>query len=62
MFLRFHSGNKGMILEFDNSKGWGRDLRAMDCSWISRYKEEDEKLRIISLMLYRQRQYKYLHT
>ena len=37
------SGRKGMILEMDNSKRSGRHLRGMDCSWISRYKEEDER-------------------
>ena len=34
---------EGMILEFDNSKGPGTGITGMDCSWISRYKEEDER-------------------
>ena len=37
------SGDQGMILEMDNSKGKGHELRGMDCSWISRYKEEEER-------------------
>ena len=37
------SGEEGMILEMDNEKGDGQLLKAMDCSWISRYKEEDER-------------------
>ena len=37
------SGDKGMILEMDNSKGRGKRLCGMDCSWISRYKEEAER-------------------
>ena len=40
--IRF-SGDRGMILEFDNTQGKGRALAAMDCSWISRYHEEDER-------------------
>ena len=40
--LKF-SGESGMILELDNSKGRCKDLRAMDVSWISRYREEDER-------------------
>ena len=40
--LKF-SGERGMILEMDNSKGDGRLLQGMNCSWISRYKEEDER-------------------
>jgi len=37
------SGNKGMILEMHNDKGDSQYLTGMDCSWISRYKEEDER-------------------
>lgn len=36
-------GAKGMVMEFDNSQGKGQRLRAMDCSWISRFREEDER-------------------
>lgn len=35
------SGEHGMILEFDNSKGNAQLLKGMDCSWISRYKEDE---------------------
>jgi len=37
------SGNKGMILEMDNDKGDSQLVMGMDCSWISRYREEDER-------------------
>ena len=37
------SGENGMILEMDNSKGNSVNIKGMDCSWISRYKEEDER-------------------
>ena len=37
------SGEEGMILELDNSNGKCRELRGMDASWISRYREEDER-------------------
>ena len=40
--LKF-SGERGMILEFENKRGRGKNLRGMDCSWISRYREEDER-------------------
>ena len=40
--LKF-SGNNGMILELDNSSGQCQDVRAMDVSWISRFREEDER-------------------
>ena len=36
-------GEEGMILEMDNSKGRKRSFRGIDCSWISRYVEEDER-------------------
>eukprot|EP01084_Bolivina_argentea_P106071 189929_1 len=32
-----------MILKLMKAKGWNA-LQAFDCSWISRYKEEDERL------------------
>ena len=45
--LKF-SGIKGMVLELDNSEGSSQDLRGMDVSWISRFREEDERcVRII---------------
>ena len=37
------SGTRGMILEMNNDKGGSIDLRGMDCSWISRFREEDER-------------------
>ena len=38
------SGQQGMIIEFSNEQGRRqRQLCAFDCSWISRYKEEDER-------------------
>ena len=40
--LRF-SGESGMVLELNNSNGQSKDLRAMDVSWISRYREEEER-------------------
>lgn len=40
--LKF-SGDSGMILELDNSKGSDRYLCGMDCSWISRFREEEER-------------------
>ena len=36
-------GDSGMILEFDNSKGAARYTPGFDCSWISRFREEDER-------------------
>ena len=38
------SGAEGMILEMDNETGNCVWLHGMNCSWISRYKEEDERL------------------
>ena len=40
--LKF-SGDSGMILELDNSSGSCQNLRGMDVSWISRYREEEER-------------------
>ena len=37
------SGNHGMILELSNSEGDGKLVHGMDCSWISRFREEDER-------------------
>ena len=37
------SGEKGIIIEFDNDKGWARCLNGLDVSWMSRYHEEDER-------------------
>ena len=38
------SGERGMILEMDNSRGSGKLLRGIHVQWISRYREEDERL------------------
>ena len=32
----------GMILEFDNTAGRSMEAIGFDCSWLSRYREEDE--------------------
>ena len=38
------SGTRGMILEMNNDKGSSQQyLKGMDCSWISRFREEDER-------------------
>ena len=37
------SKEQGMILEMDNSKGYSRFLKGMNCPWISRYKEEERR-------------------
>ena len=37
------SGDHGMILEFANSVGFAQGTKGFDCSWLSRYKEEDER-------------------
>ena len=39
------SGDNGIIIQLDNPSGNGlcRYLRGFNCSWISRYKEEDER-------------------
>ena len=40
--MRF-GGSKGMIVQLDNSGGYAKNTRGLDCSWISRFKEEDER-------------------
>ena len=37
------SGEEGMILEMNNKTGMSQYLKGMDVSWISRYREEDER-------------------
>ena len=37
------SGEDGVIIQFDNSKGWATQVNGLDVSWISRYKAEDER-------------------
>jgi len=34
---------EGMILEMDNNAGFSRAVRGMDVSWLSRYREEEER-------------------
>ena len=46
------SGNNGMILELNNVDGQSQEVMGMDCSWISRYKEEDERYQKLYLHLY----------
>lgn len=41
--IRF-GGKQGMTLTLDNSKGEGQFARGMDCSWVGRFREEDERL------------------
>lgn len=43
------SGGTGIILEMDNSKGKARELKGMDVSFISRFREEDERYDHFSL-------------
>ena len=37
------SGDQGMIIEFNNKKGAAKHVKGFDVSWISRYREEDER-------------------
>ena len=37
------SGDKGIIMEFNNTSGKAKTVRGFDVSWISRFKEEDER-------------------
>ena len=37
------SGHKGFVLEFNNASGIARASRGFDVSWLSRFKEEDER-------------------
>ena len=46
--MRF-SGDRGMILEMDNSRGDCIFLRGMDVSWISRYREEEERFDYLTM-------------
>ena len=40
-------GDKGMLIEFDNSKGHARFAKGFDVSWISRYgSQEDERYKL----------------
>ena len=36
-------GSAGIVMEFDNSSGKALTTAGFDCSWISRFKEEDER-------------------
>eukprot|EP01084_Bolivina_argentea_P102153 183054_1 len=39
------AGDAGLIIELNNDiEKWSKCLRCYDCSWISRFKEEDERL------------------
>ena len=49
------SGDSGIILQFDNDKGPAINVKGLDVSWLSRYKEEDERYcddYILQYMLY----------
>ena len=37
------SGEEGCIIQFDNTQGRAAYVKGFDVSWISRYKEEDER-------------------
>ena len=37
------SGDNGIIIQFDNEGGMATGMEGLDVSWISRYKEEDER-------------------
>ena len=39
-------GESGMILQFNNDSGSGQHTFGWDCSWLSRFKEEDERYTI----------------
>ena len=39
------SGDSGIIIEFDNTKGYGGSVVGLDVSWLSRFHEEDERYR-----------------
>ena len=43
--MRF-SGHTGMILQFENENGRAKHTHGFDCSWLSRFKEEDERYTI----------------
>ena len=37
------SGDHGLLIEFDNNEGQGTWTKGLDVSWLSRFKEEDER-------------------
>ena len=50
--LKFAS-RSGIIIEFDNPENTSSGAKCIDCSWISRYKEEDERYgRYFTLYVY----------
>ena len=48
--LKF-SGEAGMILQLDNARGDCQMLKGMDVSWISRYREEDERYLYVAIYI-----------
>ena len=46
------SGKAGMLMEFDNTTGDAINTMGFDCSWISRFKEEDERYLTIIQTVY----------
>ena len=54
------SGENGMVLQFQNKDGHSRRVKGMDCTWISRYREESERycfFLILFISLFTQNQY-----
>ena len=43
------SGDHGMIMEFSNDTEAAKGAMGFDCSWLSRFKEEDERHQCISI-------------
>ena len=41
--MKFTGDGDGMIIEMDSYDGKAVSMGVYDCSWISRYKEEDER-------------------
>ena len=39
------SGESGIIIEFNNQGGYATDVKGLDVSWLSRFREEDERYR-----------------
>ena len=46
------SGKKGIIIEFNNNKGDAQFVNGLDVSWLSRFKEEEERYIYYLFMIY----------
>ena len=44
------SGEYGIIIEFNNQGGYAKYVYGLDVSWLSRYREEDERYVYINIM------------